>query len=555
MRSKPLAREIAICALLPMLVVGAFSSKAFHIDDPAYLWTARQILESPLDFYGFKVNWGSADVMMFEANRNPPGVSYFIAIGAWLFGWSEVALHLWMGLFASLLGVSTYLVARKLCSTPLLATLAVLTMPAVVVSSTTVMTDVPMLALFTLSVYLWIEGIERDRAAWLISGGACAGLAFLMKYFGITLVPLLLVYGVIRTRKLGGWCAYLLIPIAIAAGYLAWVHRLYGLNPLTEAAAYAQHAGTGDFAYIHARPLIGLVFAGGTLATVGFYGPLLWRGRIAAGVAAFGLAPFVLAAMFGDFFFYKAAGTWPQELNFALHYAVFASVGASILLLVLVDLKTHRDADSALLCLWLLGTFAFSAFVNWSVTARTILPMSVPAGILLVRRLDRGSEDGVSRARGMRWLPLAPAALLSLWVAYGDYASAEFARRAARHVAAHAEAYPGRYWFMGHWGFQYYLEETGMRFLTPEAVANVSAGDRVAVFRWLTFAPPSFNSANVTPVLGATFHEANPAFVSTHDPLTRSGFYSSVLGPLPYTFGPASDVWVDEFEFRPGRSR
>lgn len=34
-----------------------FAGKAFHIDDPIFLWTAEQISVSSADFFGFDVNW------------------------------------------------------------------------------------------------------------------------------------------------------------------------------------------------------------------------------------------------------------------------------------------------------------------------------------------------------------------------------------------------------------------------------------------------------------------------------------------------------------------
>ena len=296
---------------------------------------------------------------------------------------------------------------------------------------------------------------------------------------------------------------------------------------------------------MNARPLIGLVFAGGTLATAGSYAPFLWRRSVLAGAGAVCVVLIFVCVVFDGFFFYKAAETRSQAFSLAAHYAVFCCAGISVLALSFADLWRQRNVESALLCLWLLGAFVFATFVNWSVTARTILPMAVPAGILVARRLG---ADGT--ARPLRWWPLVPAALLSLWVAYGDFESANSARAAAQRVASQAERYPGKYWFMGHWGYQYYLEEKGLRFLTPEAAAGVHAGDRVAIFRWLTLAPASFHREDVVAVPDAGFHEADPAFVSTHHPLTRSGFYSSVLGPLPYTLGPAPDVDVDVFEFR-----
>ena len=44
---------VTIAALAPFL------NKAFHIDDPLFLWMAQQIVKHPVDPYGFSVNWAS----------------------------------------------------------------------------------------------------------------------------------------------------------------------------------------------------------------------------------------------------------------------------------------------------------------------------------------------------------------------------------------------------------------------------------------------------------------------------------------------------------------
>ena len=65
---------------LPVACLAPFMNKAFHIDDPVYLWVARQILVHPADFFGFKAYWYDTFHNMFDINKNPPGISYFIAL-------------------------------------------------------------------------------------------------------------------------------------------------------------------------------------------------------------------------------------------------------------------------------------------------------------------------------------------------------------------------------------------------------------------------------------------------------------------------------------------
>ena len=71
---------------------------------------------------------------------------------------------------------------------------------------------------------------------------------------------------------------------------------------------------------------------------------------------------------------------------------------------------------------------------------------------------------------------------------------------------------------------------------------------RIALFRWLTLDSMNFDPATIFRVPDAEISIANSAGISTHHPVTRSGFYTSVLGPLPFTIGSAPGVVVDVLE-------
>src|SRR2546422_5508119 len=49
----------ALLVLITAAALAPFLNKAFHIDDPLFLWMAQQIAKHPLDPYGFDVNWSS----------------------------------------------------------------------------------------------------------------------------------------------------------------------------------------------------------------------------------------------------------------------------------------------------------------------------------------------------------------------------------------------------------------------------------------------------------------------------------------------------------------
>ena len=85
--------SLIILLIISLSCLVPFLSRAFHMDDPMYLWAARHIQSNPLDFYGFTVNWDDYQRQMFSVMKNPPLASYYIAIVSSLFGWAEITLH------------------------------------------------------------------------------------------------------------------------------------------------------------------------------------------------------------------------------------------------------------------------------------------------------------------------------------------------------------------------------------------------------------------------------------------------------------------------------
>ncbi len=135
-------------------------NKPFSIDDPLFLWSAEGIQRDPLDFYAGSVNWYGTSQPLSEVTMNPPLHCYYLAIVAAIAGVHEVPLHLAMLLPAVAAVLGTYAISQRFCHRPLLATLAFLVTPALLVSSTSLMCDVPMLALWVFALALWLRGID-----------------------------------------------------------------------------------------------------------------------------------------------------------------------------------------------------------------------------------------------------------------------------------------------------------------------------------------------------------------------------------------------------------
>jgi hypothetical protein len=223
------------------------------------------------------------------------------------------------------------------------------------VSATNVMCDTMLLAFWVWAIELWVGGIESGKARPLIAASVLATLAALTKYFGVALLPLLLVHGAIRRRRLGPWALPLLLTLGALAAYQAWTVSLYGRGLLFDAASYAGAARARLGLSLPGKTVAGLPFLGGCLASAAFFIPWLWRrAAVVAGAVAALLA-------FALIFAGRVTAT-PATPGTAFQIAVFAAAGGSALALAAVELYRLRNALSLLLLLWLFGTSRSRSF-------------------------------------------------------------------------------------------------------------------------------------------------------------------------------------------------
>jgi len=200
--------------------------------------------------------------------------------------------------------------------------------------------------------------------------------------------------------------------------------------------------------------------------------------------------------------------------------------------------------------MWIAGTFVFAALVNWTINARSILPMIPAVGIVLARRLDfiqpntgsqlrsaapqlpPSAESGrVTRGTRVSLIPLLVSGVLALWITWTDTELANSARRAAALIQDMTRN--ESVFFQGHWGFQYYMERGGAR---PDAANGRYFPGNVLVL--------AENNTNIVgpPAGVSAAHKViqfpKRLFATTMDRELGAGFYTSIWGPLPFAIGP-----------------
>ncbi len=513
-----------LLVLLAVALLAPFAGKAFHIDDPLFIWTAKHISVHPGDPYGLRVNWYGFPQAMHEVMWNPPLSSYYMALAGSIMGWSEPALHLAFLLPAVLAVLGIHSLAGRFTDRPLVAAIIAVLSPAFLVCATTVMCDILMLAFLVWAAALWVKGIEAENKGALWGSAFAMAACVLTKYSGIAAMPAFVVYAFLRRRWSGGWMWAFAVPAAALAGYLSFSVVSYGHAGFGEAVTQSRTAKT-----IAANAFIGLAFIGGCIAPLMFVAPLLWsRWAIAAGaVVAF-------AATLG----LRVAGSGPSVSTWAIpvHFGVFVAAGVGLGALCVLDYRRRKDAASLMLVVWAAAVYIFSSFVSWSVSGRYILPLVPAAAILAARAIDARYDKRPVAPRSLA-VALALAAVVGLAVSWADYTHARSAREAAHRLSIQFAGHPGGTFFQGHWGFQYYMQELGFAPLNMVS-PSVSPGDIIVM---------PVNGSNTAPVPRRVSTELpaldfpTASWVTNMHIVSGVGFHTSAWGPVPFAFVRAPD--------------
>ena len=504
------APRAAVATALLLLI--PFLWKPFHIDDAFWLAVAARIAEFPLAPYDFAFNWSGTPLPIWRTNLHPPLHGYGLAAIRGLFGSGEFAAHaalLPRALFAAFCAGT---VAKRLSKNPALAALLATAAPAFVLGATNAMHDLTHYAFWMGAIAAGVEAAHADgkRAqGWAAAAGFCVAGAALSTYLGLALIPLLAVYW---RAKRGRWSAqtlWLLLPLAAVA--------LWGIYSLRHAGFFHPFAAGGYAAkpelQLAPKLPVAAAFLGGVLIWPVFCLPLLaWTPRKASGTAA--------AAFAGLWLWIGAGGLW----------AVLAAGGLAALTLAALGARDAGDdfPEVLLAVLWLGGVLVYAVGLNWSINARSLLPAGLPLAVLVLRWTDSLGFERRRSAMTVLTAGAAAAAVFSLWLGAADQGIAR-----AQRAAAQREGGAGVR-FIGHWGFQYYMERAGAA-AYDYAKPKLATGDRVVVSVNNSGSAPlpvPVSRVSLTPV-------PNPWGVATMSPVEgKAGFYSSLYGVTPFALGP-----------------
>jgi 4-amino-4-deoxy-L-arabinose transferase-like glycosyltransferase len=529
----PRYAAILLTALFFLMLV-PYVNKAFHIDDPLFIWTAKHIRTEPLNFYGFNVNWNGTVMPMWTRTQNPPLTSYYLALASFILGWSEPGMHI--ALLIPALGVvaGTYFLAREFCGKPVLATIIGLASPVFLVSSTTIMSDIFMLFFWVWAVYFWVSGTKEHGTLKLFAASVLIAAACLSKYYGVSLIPMLLCYSLFCERKFSARLLLLLIPVAVLVLYQLGTTALYGQGLLLSAASYSAGAREAFQRDMLTRFAVLFSFTGGCFLSIVLFAPFLWGKKTFVISLILLISVMLIVSQLRSVGFYEAEPGQRLDWAFIAAFSLFIYAGVAFIAVIIAGFMNDRNAVSLLLFLWAFGTLVFAGFINWSNNGRSLLPLAPVFGIVLIRHLDRRR---VTSAVDKSWrLPilLMVALLIGHQVALADYRSADTMRTAAMKIMSDYKGKAGTVWFLGHWGFQYYMESLGGQAVDVRR-PSILKDDIVAE-------PSNYTHPLLLPreTKIADIRLSTGSYITTMSPLKGAGFYSDIIGPLPYAIGSAS---------------
>ncbi len=552
-----------------------FFGQAFAIDDGHFIDQALQILRNPSDPYGFFIHL-QAPLPFYTYFANPPLQAYALALAIGALGLSEIALHLACLPFSALAVYAMYTLARQLGGHGLFAALLMLSTPAFLLSSHSVMADVPAMAFSLLAIALLLRGVEENRAGPLVAAGVAAGIAALFKYSGLSLLPLLGLYPLLRPRTR----ALHFVPVGVAAAVFGtWIVIDFSLSgEIHVAAALLRETlepSTGT---------AGLQFVGNLmgLGAATIFPPLLLAWSIAAarsthrstglavGLVAAAAAGLLLVVMTtgGPLLAPGTASQLQYDVENATLGALFLAAGSAALVFVAArgiyavrmlsrprlagEEKPSLDpAAAVLLACWFLGLVAMNSLLVFA-TPKYLLPGLAPLILLLIH--PGGASPGrIWTAPIGRTGIVATTLVLALALAWTAHVQSGFHKRAITDWIPAVSPDTDR-WFSAHWTIRHYAEQNGYRplFTRPPPGPLPASGD-------LFFFIPNAVSHPIPKAQSTRLREierrevASPLRLHLANSRIGAGYWAHVLGLMPYVVSrePLASLVIYRFDEEP----
>ena len=551
-------KSIAIIILFTILITLLFIDKPFHIDDLYVISIAQQLSQKPLDPYGFEIDNLNSRVNALWYT-DPPLVSYYMSFLLHFFGDSEKIIHFGFILFPLLAAISMFYFSRRFVNIPLFTTLLMIATPTFIVSSHSVMQDLPLLSISLLAILFHVKGVDQNKSKFLVLASIVAGLVFMTKYNGVILIFLMTLYSILQQKY--NSLKYLTITAVMILSF--FLHNLYYygivhfLDSLVPWLVSGKGISAGVIPWLKTTAILfisNLSYIGGAIVFSPF---LIWpfvrhKSNLKA-LTAYSMATFILTLILSILSKNFVSGQYTVIQLFL--FFVFVTSGLLIIHIFLTDnfkiikklfrslynfklrILSFKERKIIFLIIWFLVVFIFNfTFAGGSVRYNTmLLPPFVILFIISLKRLKLPKNIST-----LFWIIFTSTLLLGLALGYADYQYAETYRQIS--TITNKSEY-GQIFFLGHEGFKYYMEKQGAIFLTSYE-GKIKKGDMI--IRAPLASPSVLSQSVLDNLVKVGTLEFNTNFpLRTLNSEAHAGWYKYGAGFLPYSL---SNAPLEKFE-------
>ena len=517
---------IIFIAVLAVLV--PFSGRAFFMDDWYYYDAAGKVFNQPLKPYEFFTDSENGRVKGWDtekspSSKNPPLMLYVLGALIRVSGGNVRFVRIAMYLFPLLAALLMYAVAKRFTYSPMFATLLVISTPAFLVTANGMSPYMLVLPLILGSVLAFDIGQEKDSLKWFVLSGLLSGLACLADYRALLIFPVMII-GLLIPRNDTSYIKNMFYYFAGGAVLIAWC----AVNIMTYGKMHLPEVLMADAparASLLVRGISQSSFLGGALVFPLPAVLLALRHRR----KVFVIFMLMVSVLF-FLLFYKGLGGY--NIMQSVMIAAFTYSG---LLFVYHSVRFGRlDRESVFFSVWLLIVFAAMLKVVPTADARSLLLLLPPAGILYTRMTDYHVKNPKGAAV-FKMLTVILVAGLGVSSLYSDYRQANVFREVSYELED--VRCTGKRCFSGDSsvGLHKYMTESGWKPLYKGTVLGY--GDMVLLHNYALPVELNLGRKDIEHLKLARKLEYNSRFpVRVMNRAGSAGFYSSVLGSLPFVF-------------------
>jgi len=524
-------KAVFVLALVVLATTLPFVRRAYFVDDYYFVTMAKGILRNPWRPYDFKSDDAGIGNVAWERGQrprmvNPPLFHYYLAGVIALVGDAPWKLRTSTLVFSLWALISMYFLGKRFVPNPLTPALLMAVCPAYWLTSYSLLIDSALVAFLLASILAFFIGQEKRHLGWIVLSGLLMGLTMLVKYFGIIVVAIALVWQLVDPKRRAWWAGYCAYACFAVIQFLWGVWNIATYGQMHFLAALPRGMGSPSLIAWAQKAIVMGSFMGGGLVFVMASLPLLWR---SSKPWRFGLVGLFVGL---TVLFCSRAGGFELQQGVLLSFFI---TGAMAFVVVMGRTLEPSDPNQLFLMLWVLGGLL-----------ELVIVMPWTAGRYYVCVLPALCWVFALILEEFRWPELGRAALgvtalAGLLIAHADYIQANTIVRLAENLREHMAQFeqfaprPPSHW--------YYLADTfdgSQPYLLPLGWENVlpyqkfKPGDLFlrAYYRKSSWWNVDNEMKRFRPVARYDVRSWNP--IRVMDVPASAGFYASCWGALPW---------------------